>query len=180
MSSSNYKSIGDSLYEFPRAFGCAQQARFVSHTQKQRALDDTELLLLRKNLIREEVKELMEAISEGQPEHILKELVDVVVVCAGMADTYGWDFDEAFSRVHESNMSKLDDEGQPVYREDGKVLKSDNYKEPNLSDLLESYAYTLGGHTGHKPEGFVLGGIFKDIKDPNRKYFKKLLDNEQK
>ena len=168
MSSSNYRTIGDSLYEFHRAFGCVQQARFMPPTQKQRELEDTELLLLRKNLIREEVKELMEAISEGHPEHILKELVDVVVVCAGMADTYGWDFDEAFNRVHESNMSKLDDKGKPVYREDGKVLKSDNYKEPNLSDLLESYAYALGGHIGntaYRPDGFVLGGIFKDIEE---------------
>lgn len=162
MSSSNYKSIGGSLYEFHRAFGCVQQARFVPHTQKQREIEDTELLLLRKSLIREEVQELMDAISEAEPKHILKELVDVVIVCAGMADAYGWDFDEAFSRVHESNMSKLDDEGKPVYRKDGKVLKSDNYKEPDLSDLLESYAYRK---PGARPDGFILGGIFKDIKD---------------
>ena len=43
---------------------------------------------------------------------------------------YGWDFGVAFNRVHNSNMSKLDDEGKPIYRQDGKVLKSDNYKPP--------------------------------------------------
>lgn len=45
-------------------------------------------------------------------------------------------FNEAFKRVHESNMSKLDNDGKPVYREDGKVLKSENYKEAYLGDLL--------------------------------------------
>ena len=66
------------------------------------------------------------------------------------------------------SLYELDDKGKPVYREDGKVLKSDNYKEPNLSDLLESYAYALGGHIGntaYRPDGFVLGGIFKDIEE---------------
>jgi NTP pyrophosphatase (non-canonical NTP hydrolase) len=97
---------------------------------------EAELLTLRKNLIREEVGELFEAIDEGKHTHILKELVDIVVVCVGMADTYGWDFDEAFKQVHVSNMSKLDNNGQPIYRKDGKVLKSDNYVPPDLSDLV--------------------------------------------
>tara|TARA_R100000742_G_C4224744_1_gene47632 strand:- start:43 stop:192 length:150 start_codon:yes stop_codon:yes gene_type:complete len=48
----------------------------------------------------------------------------------------GWDLDRALHRVHESNMSKLDDEGKPIYREDGKVLKGPNYKPPNLEDLI--------------------------------------------
>ena len=59
-----------------------------------------------------------------------------MVVCVGMADTYGWDFDEAFKQVHISNMSKLDNDGNPVYRKDGKVLKSDNYVPPDLGTLV--------------------------------------------
>ncbi len=47
-----------------------------------------------------------------------------------------WDLDEALNRVHESNMSKLDEDGKPIYREDGKVLKGPNYKPPDLSDLI--------------------------------------------
>ena len=82
------------------------------------------------------MEEVFEAIKESNEAHVLKELVDVVVVCVGMADTYGWDFDTAFKRVHESNMSKLDDDGKPIYREDGKVIKSKNYKAPYLSDLV--------------------------------------------
>jgi predicted HAD superfamily Cof-like phosphohydrolase len=48
----------------------------------------------------------------------------------------GWDLDKAMERVHESNMSKLDEYGKPIYREDGKVLKGPNYNPPNLEDLV--------------------------------------------
>ena len=54
---------------------------------------------------------------------------------------YGEDvFMEAFSRVHDSNMSKLDSNGKPVIREDGKVMKGPNYKKPELTDLMEKAA----------------------------------------
>ena len=125
------QSIGKSLAEFHSVFGCKRNQNFKSKT-----IEDVELLVLRKNLIKEEVEEVFEAIKESNEAHVLKELVDVVVVCVGMADTYGWDFDTAFKRVHESNMSKLDDDGKPIYREDGKVIKSKNYKAPYLSDLV--------------------------------------------
>ena len=69
-------------------------------------------------------------------EDILKELCDLVYVCIGFADTYGWNFDTAFNRVHQSNMSKLDKNGDPIYRRDGKILKSELYKEPDLQDLV--------------------------------------------
>jgi len=123
--------IGKSLAEFHSVFGCKRNQNFKNNT-----IEDVELLVLRKNLIKEEVEEVFEAIKESHEAHVLKELVDVVVVCVGMADTYGWDFDTAFKRVHESNMSKLDDDGKPIYREKGKVIKSKNYKAPYLSDLV--------------------------------------------
>ena len=123
--------IGKSLAEFHSVFGCKRNQNFKNNT-----IEDVELLVLRKNLIKEEVEEVFAAIKESNEAHVLKELVDVVVVCVGMADTYGWDFDTAFKRVHESNMSKLDDDGKPIYREDGKVIKSKNYKAPYLSDLV--------------------------------------------
>ena len=124
-------SVGKCLAEFHIAFGCTRNQSFKTNT-----IEDTELLLLKKRLINEEINEVFEAIKEKNDTHVLKELVDLVVVCVGMADTYGWDFDNAFKRVHESNMSKLDDEGRPIYREDGKVLKSKNYKAPYLTDLV--------------------------------------------
>ena len=95
-----------------------------------------------KNLIVEEFKEFLEA--EGMlfrdnpvfPAEALKELADLVYVAYQYAANMGWDLDEALNRVHLSNMSKLDDEGKPIYREDGKVLKGPNYKPPTLTDLI--------------------------------------------
>ena len=67
---------------------------------------------------------------------MLKELADLLYVCHQMAAYLGWNIDEAQKRVHESNMSKLDNDGLPVYRDDGKILKGPNYKLPDLSDLV--------------------------------------------
>ena len=95
-----------------------------------------------KNLIVEEFKEFLEA--EGKlfrnnsefPAEALKELADLVYVCYQYAENMGWFLDEALDRVHASNMSKLGEDGLPVYREDGKVLKGPNYKPPTLTDLI--------------------------------------------
>ena len=96
---------------------------------------------MQKNLIVEEFKEFLEAegmlFRNSKPLHedAIKELSDLVYVCYQYAENMGWDLDEALRRVHESNMSKLED-GKAVYREDGKVLKSANYQPPTLSDLV--------------------------------------------
>ena len=97
---------------------------------------------VQKNLIVEEFKEFLEAdgflFRHGQnvQEECLKELADLVYVCYQYAENMGWLLDEALNRVHESNMSKLGEDGKPIYREDGKVLKGPNYKPPELSDLV--------------------------------------------
>jgi len=95
-----------------------------------------------KNLIVEEFKEFIEA--EGMlfrnnpqfPSEALKELADLVYVCYQYAENMGWFLDEALDRVHQSNMSKLGEDGRPIYREDGKVLKGPNYEPPTLTDLI--------------------------------------------
>ena len=94
------------------------------------------------DLIVEEFKEFLQA--EGMlfmhgrnhQAEALKELADLVYVCYQYAENMGWFLDEALNRVHESNMSKLGEDGQPIYREDGKVLKGPNYKPPYLEDLF--------------------------------------------
>ena len=101
-------------------------------------------LSLQTGLISEEHREVLEAVREllwnvEHPvarEHLLKELTDLVYVCHQMAACFGWDLDEAYKRVHRSNMSKLDENGKPIYRQDGKVLKGPNYYLPNLKDLV--------------------------------------------
>jgi predicted HAD superfamily Cof-like phosphohydrolase len=93
-------------------------------------------------LIVEEFKEFLDAERQVIPDlkrneaDALKELGDLVYVCYQYATNMGWDLDEAMKRIHRSNMSKLDDNGQPIYRHDGKVLKGPNYKEPNLTDIV--------------------------------------------
>lgn len=69
-------------------------------------------------------------------EHLLKELADLVYVCQQMAACFGWDLQTAYNRVHASNMSKLGEDGKPIRREDGKILKGPNYFEPSLIDLV--------------------------------------------
>ena len=97
---------------------------------------------MQRNLIVEEFKEFLESESQlimglrVNASECLKELADLVYVCYQYAENLGWDLDEALNRVHISNMSKLGEDGKPVYREDGKVLKGPNYKPPTLTDLV--------------------------------------------
>ena len=91
---------------------------------------------IQKALIDEEWSEFHEAYHMKDDCEQLKELADLVYVCYQFAASQEWDLDEAMQRVHESNMSKLDANGRPIYRPDGKVLKGPNYKEPYLLDLI--------------------------------------------
>lgn len=98
--------------------------------------DMNPLLRLRLRLLEEELGELIEACERKPTRYVLKELADLQYVLSGFAVTYGLPLNEAFLRVHESNMSKLGEDGKPIYREDGKVLKGPNYQPPDLSDLV--------------------------------------------
>ena len=120
----------------------SSQAQEFRAAYKIMNTNSLETRIRQRNLITEEFKEFLEA--DGMlfrnnpefPQNCLKELSDLVYVCYQYAANMGWDLDEAMFRVHQSNMSKLDEEGKPIYREDGKVLKGPNYKPPNLEDLV--------------------------------------------
>ena len=121
----NMMTPQEMVTEFHKTFGQPTDANYIWSSD----LDN-----LRYRLVEEECEEVRLA---ENAEELLKELADLVYVAYGYAVTFGWDLDEAVRRVHRSNMSKLDPEtGQPIYREDGKVLKSSAYKEPNLQDLV--------------------------------------------
>lgn len=107
------------------------------------------LLGMRHRLIKEEYNELTAVLSAAEynvvsgrgisiadQEAILKEACDLVYVLIGLCRTYGWDFDKAFAEVHRSNMSKLGEDGKPIKRDDGKVLKGPNYKTAFLADCI--------------------------------------------
>jgi predicted HAD superfamily Cof-like phosphohydrolase len=137
-----YNAYIDQLYEFHNAFNHPINVPDPNLS----------LLTLRADLIQEEAKEVNEAFDNvicGQYElpfdgtdktvnkaALLKELCDLLYVVFGAAVALGLPIQEAFNRVHASNMSKLGDDGKPIYREDGKVLKGPNYKAPDLSDLV--------------------------------------------
>lgn len=122
--------------EFQQAMGQPLDQKHPPIDMQECPEDVSDLLALRRRLISEETKELSEAIDHEPDDHVLKELADLVYVVYGYAATYGWDLDEAVRRVHRSNMSKLGDDGKPIYREDGKVTKGPNYQPPNLKDLV--------------------------------------------
>jgi predicted HAD superfamily Cof-like phosphohydrolase len=141
-----YLSREDVVSEFHRAFG---------HNLDQ-DINEKELLL-RYTLLAEEWAELKEEIaaaladlsSHGEvkrktKERMLKEMADLQYVLSGMAATFGLPLQVAFVRVHKSNLSKLGEDGKPVYREDGKVLKGSNYAPPDLEDLVKDTTQVPG------------------------------------
>ena len=97
---------------------------------------------MQRTLIVEEFKEFLDAENQlimgltRNAADCLKELADLVYVCYQYAENLGWDLDEALDRVHKSNMSKLGADGNPIRREDGKILKGPNYQPPNLNDIV--------------------------------------------
>jgi predicted HAD superfamily Cof-like phosphohydrolase len=144
--------------EFRRIFG--QPFAKTNHKFPE-SEEICEKLKMQLSLIQEEGNEFNEALEiwqrmslvsrgEASPEslytyksEVLKELSDLVYVCYQMAAFLGFDLDEALDRIHQSNLSKLDDNGQPIYNEHGKVMKGPNYKKPDLLDLVRESAIGL-------------------------------------
>lgn len=105
---------------------------------------DQALMELRYKLLADEVVELAEEVQVFMDTGLLtanfiKELADVQYVLSGFAIALGIDLDKATELVHESNLTKLDEFGNPIYREDGKVLKGPFYEEPDLSSLMPTW-----------------------------------------
>ena len=121
--------ISDQSKEFRKSFQVSNSTSPASRTGQR-------------TLIVEEFKEFLDAENQLLKDYTvnsadcLKELADLVYVCYQYAENLGWDLDEALNRVHISNMTKLGEDGQPIRREDGKVLKGPNYQPPTLTDLV--------------------------------------------
>lgn len=96
--------------------------------------EDLELKL---RLVTEEYEELVEAFNENDTVEVVDALADLIYVINGFAIYLGIDLDEVVSVVHRSNMTKLDENGDPIYRDDGKILKGNNYEPPKIKELLE-------------------------------------------
>jgi predicted HAD superfamily Cof-like phosphohydrolase len=94
---------------------------------------------LRFNLMKEENEEYLEAAKNGDIVEIADALGDMLYILCGTINAHGLQHKiaEVFEEIQRSNMSKLDDNGQPIYREDGKVMKSSNYFKPDIRSILE-------------------------------------------
>ena len=99
---------------------------------------DAETMELRIELIEEELGELKDAIlsADGTLIDVADALTDLLYVVYGAGHSFGIDLDKCFEEVHRSNMSKLGEDGKPIYREDGKILKGENFSEPNLKGIV--------------------------------------------
>ena len=107
------------------------------------ALPDEPLRQLRIDLLREEMDEYLQGETNDDIVEIADALADIIYIACGTAVAYGIPLDRVFAEVHRSNMSKLGEDGKPIYREDGKVLKGPNYAPPDVKGVLEQAAASL-------------------------------------
>jgi predicted HAD superfamily Cof-like phosphohydrolase len=119
-----------SVLEFHSTFGLPVNANPTLRV-------DGELGKLRIDLLEEEVGEFADATKRQDLTALADALGDIVYVAYGAAATYGIDLDAVLAEIHRSNMSKLGADGRPVYRSDGKVLKSPLYSPPDIATVLD-------------------------------------------
>ena len=91
---------------------------------------------LRYDLIKEELEELKEAMENKDLLEVADALTDILYVAYGAGHAFGIDLDKCFEEVQSSNMSKLDEDGKPIYNESGKVMKGPNYFKPDLTKFV--------------------------------------------
>ena len=91
---------------------------------------------LRLDLIKEELEELTEAMQNKDLLEVADALTDILYVTYGAGHAFGINLDECFNEVQNSNMSKLGEDGKPIYNESGKVMKGPNYFKPDFSKIL--------------------------------------------
>ena len=122
-------SIFDEVRTFMKTFG--QEVKIKAEFPEEK------IVKLRYNLIKEELDELENAIKIKNLKEIADALTDILYVTYGAGHAYGIDLDKCFKEVQKSNMSKLGEDGKPIYNEKGKVMKGSKYFEPNLRQFIE-------------------------------------------
>ena len=109
---------------------------FGQEVKKKPSLSTDKINDLRIKLIEEELKEFKEAILNKDLKEVADALTDILYVTYGAGHAFGINLDDCFEEVQKSNMSKLGDDGRPIYNQDGKVMKGPNYFKPNLEKFL--------------------------------------------
>ena len=111
---------------------------FGQEVKSKPSLSSEKINSLRLSLIQEELDELKKAIQEKDIVEVADALTDILYVTYGAGHAFGIDLDQCFNEVQNSNMSKLGDDGKPIYNENGKVMKGPNYFKPDLSKYIKS------------------------------------------
>ncbi len=114
----------ESVKKFMQTFG--------QEIKEKAEFPDKKITLLRLNLIKEELEELKEAVEKKNLTEVADALTDILYVTYGAGHAFGINLDKCFKEVQNSNMSKLGDDGKPIYNESGKVMKGPNYYKPDL------------------------------------------------
>ena len=121
---SNFSKVGT----FMKTFG--------QEVKDKPAFSTDKINKLRIDLIKEELEELTEAMKNNDLLEVADALTDILYVTYGAGHAFGINLDKCFEEVQNSNMSKLDENGKPIYNESGKVMKGPNYYKPDLSKFV--------------------------------------------
>ena len=121
---SNFKSVKI----FMKTFG--------QEVKEKADFPNDKITVLRYDLIKEELDELKDAIDKRDIKEVADALTDILYVTYGAGHAFGIDLDKCFEEVQSSNMSKLDNNGKPIYNDKGKVMKGPNYFKPNLTKFV--------------------------------------------
>ena len=111
--------------------------KFGQEVKSKASFPDQKIQNLRYDLIKEELDELKVALDQKNLKEVADALTDILYVTYGAGHAFGIDLDKCFAEVQNSNMSKLDENGKPIYNENGKVMKGPNYFQPNLQKFIE-------------------------------------------
>ena len=111
--------------------------KFGQEIKEKAGFPDNKITSLRYDLIKEELDELKEAIEQKDIKEVADALTDILYVTYGAGHAFGINLDKCFEEVQNSNMSKLDSNGKPIYNDKGKVMKGPNYFKPDLNKFIK-------------------------------------------
>ncbi len=109
---------------------------YGQEVKESASFPDENIIKLRLKLIKEELEELEQALNDKNLLEVADALTDILYVTYGAGHSFGINLDTCFEEVQRSNMSKLDEEGKPIYNEYGKVMKGPNFSKPNLKQFI--------------------------------------------